>query len=223
MTARRLISTVLILSGIVLLGAAGRHYWRGFEAQREGMRAFTERREVSPLPTPPPAESPVATPAVRENPGIQGGTPEPTPAPNYPYGQPVARLRIPSAQIDVVVFGGADNAVLEKGPGHLPGSELPGEETGRNNCVITGHRDSHFRHLGWLRAGHRIEIETPSGHKESYKVVSREIVTPSAVRVLQPTRKPRLTLITCYHFNYVGAAPKRLVVVAEPLSIRHPS
>ena len=36
-------------------------------------------------------------------------------------------------------------------------------------------------------------------------------------------RVPRLTLITCYPFNYVGSAPKRLVVVAEPLSARHPS
>jgi len=52
--------------------------------------------------------------------------------------------------------------------------------------------------------------------------VSREIVKPDSVRVLQPTAKPRLTLITCYPFNYVGAAPKRLVVVAEPVS-RHPS
>ena len=37
---------------------------------------------------------------------------------------------------------------------------------------------------------------------------------PDSVRVLQPTAKPRVTLITCYPFNYVGAAPKRLVVVA---------
>jgi sortase A len=43
-------------------------------------------------------------------------------------------------------------------------------------------------------------------------------VYPDAVRVLQPTEKPRLTLITCYPFNWVGAAPQRLVVVAEPVS-----
>jgi sortase A len=52
-------------------------------------------------------------------------------------------------------------------------------------------------------------------------VVSREIVNPDDVRVLQATANPRLTLITCYPFNYIGPAPKRLVIVAEP--IRHPS
>jgi sortase A len=134
----------------------------------------------------------------------------------------VARLRIPSAEIDAIVFGGTDQATLEKGPGHVPGSEMPGEDTARKNCVITAHRDSHFRHLGWLRKGHRIELETPAGRTLDYRVVSREIVRPDAVRVLQPTAKPRLTLITCYPFNYIGAAPKRLVVVAEPVS-RHPS
>jgi len=42
-------------------------------------------------------------------------------------------------------------------------------------------------------------------------------VMPDTVRVLQPTASARLTLITCYPFNYVGPAPKRLVVVAEPV------
>ena len=88
--------------------------------------------------------------------------------------------------------------------------------------MITAHRDSNFRHLGWLRKGHRLSLETPAGRTLDYRVVSREIVKPDSVRVLQPTAKPRLTLITCYPFNYVGAAPKRLVVVAEPVS-RHPS
>ena len=98
-----------------------------------------------------------------ENPGISApNLPAATTAnePPYPWGKPVARLRIPSAEIDAIVFGGADNATLEKGPGHVPGSELPGEETGRKNCVITAHRDSNFRHLGWLRKGHRLSLET---------------------------------------------------------------
>src|SRR6185295_10019928 len=112
-------------------------------------------------------------------PGIDAALPLPAAAdagaPAYPYGKPVARLRIPAAEMDYVVFGGVDQPTLEKGPGHVPGSELPGQETSRNNCVITAHRDSHFRHLGWLRQGHRIELETPSGNI-SYRVVSREIV-----------------------------------------------
>ena len=214
MKGRRWVSTLLVLAGIALLAAAGLHYFRGYEAQREGRRAWEESRSPLPVPT-----LHVPRPSAKENPGISEPLPTPsageTQAAPYPQGQPIARLRIPSAKIDYVVFGGADQATLEKGPGHVPGTEMPGEDTSRRNCVITGHRDSHFRHLGWLREGHRIELETPSG-TVSYRVVSREIVKPDAVRVLKPTEKPRLTLITCYPFNYVGAAPDRLVVVAEP-------
>ncbi|HJW15267.1 MAG TPA: class D sortase [Thermoanaerobaculia bacterium] len=225
----RLISVLLVLAGVGLLAVAALHYFRGYEAQRTGRRAWEEAR-ARPVPT-----LHVPTPTAKENPSILQPSPPPSAeqpqAPPYPRGQPIARLRIPSAEMDYVVFGGADPETLEKGPGHVPGTEMPGEDTGRNNCVITGHRDSHFRRLGWLRKGHRIELETPSG-SFSYRVVSREIVKPDAVRVLQPTAKPRLTLITCYPFNYVGAAPERLVVVAEPvlpedhartLPARHPS
>jgi sortase A len=82
--------------------------------------------------------------------------------------------------------------------------------------VITAHRDSHFRRLGWLRKGHVVELETAAGTMK-YRVVSREIVTPQTVRVLNATKKPRLTLITCYPFDFIGSAPKRLIVVAEPM------
>ncbi len=221
MSGRRLVSAVLVIAGIILLAAAGLHYFRGFEAQREGRRTWEEARPAQPVPT---LHVPTPLP-FRENPGITAPSSAPaaveTPAPAYPYGQAIARLRIPSARIDCIVFGGADNATLEKGPGHVPGSELPGEETSRKNCVITAHRDSHFRHLGWLRKGQQIELETPTG-QISYRVVSREIVKPDAVRVLQPTAEPRLTLITCYPFNWVGPAPQRLVVVAEPVVSQSP-
>ena len=224
MSRRRLLSSLLVLAGIVLLGVAGLHYLRGYRAQSAGRREWEKARTPAVAATPDGTAATAAPATPRENPGISAPASPAAAAsiaPAYPYGKPVARLRIPSAEIDCIVFGGDDQATLEKGPGHVPGTEMPGEETSRKNCVITAHRDSHFRHLGWLRKGHRIELETPAG-QTSYRVVSREIVKPDAVRVLQPTKNPRLTLITCYPFNYVGAAPERLVVVAEPVS-RHPS
>jgi sortase A len=226
MSRRTLLSSLLILAGIVLLGVAGLHYLRGYRAQSAGRREWETARAPAALAATreATAAAAAATATPRENPGISApGSPATAVSsePAYPYGKPVARLRIPSAEIDSIVFGGDDQATLEKGPGHVPGTELPGEETSRKNCVITAHRDSHFRRLGWLRKGHRIELETPAG-ETLYRVVSREIVQPDAVRVLQPTKNPRLTLITCYPFNYIGTAPERLVIVAEPVS-RHPS
>ncbi|MEO8431825.1 MAG: class D sortase [Acidobacteriota bacterium] len=218
MRSRRTASLLLVLSGLFLLGVSGRHYVRGWLAQREARRTFESGRPGTPAPV-NPAFARVSDRLAfdvgdrGEIPTAPGGVPE-----GYPYGEPVARLRIPSARIDAIVFGGADQATLEKGPGHVPGTELPGADSPFHNCVITGHRDSHFRRLGWLQKGHEIDLESPPGTRRRYRVVSREIVTPSDVRVIQPTETPRLTLITCYPFNYVGPAPKRLVIVAIPVA-----
>jgi sortase A len=201
MNLRRLLALLLIVAGMLLCGTVALHAIRGFEAQTAGRRVLEERRAARR----PSADNPerVLAPTNGDRQQL------------YRLGQPIARLRIPSARIDAIVFEGSEPDILEKGPGHVPGTELPGRRSGLNNCVITAHRDSHFRNLGWLRKGHRIELETPES-EESYRVVSREIVDPSAVRVLLPTSKRRLTLITCYPFNFIGPAPQRLVVVAEP-------
>jgi sortase A len=201
MRLRRALSGLLIGAGVLLCAIAALHYLRGFEAQRAGRRVLDARGADRHRPA--------------EDPGIVPASPEAGLPQRYPVGQPIARLRIPSAHIDAIVFGGSDPISLEKGPGHVPSTELPGHRSGWNNCVITAHRDSHFRNLGWLRKGHQIDLETPES-QQTYYVVSREIVDPNAVRVLAATPKPRLTLITCYPFNFIGPAPKRLVVVAEP-------
>lgn len=219
MRARGLLGTVLIVTGLALCGAAGLHYWRGAVAQREGRAELERLRPTAADPSTPTTQQAAETQkqTQAENPSVsQPSVPAPTPELAYPYGRALARLRIPSAEIDVVVFGGADAAILEKGPGHVPGTALPGVDGPPNNCVLTGHRDSHFRHLGWLKPGHQVFLETPAGQM-SYRIVRREIVKPDAVSVLSPSEKPRLTLITCYPFNFIGPAPERLVLIAEPL------
>lgn len=192
----------MIAAGLGLCGAAALHYARGYRAQEEGRRAWDQQSRLRP-----PEENPAVFAVSRRMAGSRVGT-----------GEPIARIRIASAKIDYVVFEGTDSATLEKGPGHVPGTQLPGGPRGPNNCVITGHRDSHFRRLGWVHTGESVEIETPAGKTQKYVVVSRRVVDPTAVQVLDPTSAPRLTLITCYPFNYVGPAPKRLVLVADPAS-----
>jgi LPXTG-site transpeptidase (sortase) family protein len=206
---RRALSVVLTAAGVVLIGVAVLHYARGARAQREGSEVL--RKQFASGYTP-------SAMAKADRDDLPRGSVLSVSA-GYPFGQPIARIRIPSARMDWVVFAGTDDATLEKGPGHVPGTALPGQEGPPENCVITAHRDSHFRNLGWLRKGHTIELETAMGTKK-YRVVSREIVTPKAVRVLAATPAPRLTLITCYPFTYIGSAPQRLVVVAEPIGAK---
>ncbi len=126
-------------------------------------------------------------------------------------GSPLARLRIPKVQLDVAVIEGTRPKDLLKAPGHLEGSALPGEP---ENCILAGHRDLHFRRLGELRPGDRIEL-TSEGKVYSYNVESHRVISPSQRRVLEAGREPILTLITCYPFRFVGTAPKRYVVIAR--------
>ena len=209
LTLRRALAGLFVLAGLVLIGAAVLHYGRGARAQSEGRRVLARAAERGYVTATLPQERVSARDDLPRSAGVP-------PAEGYPTGEALGRIRIPAAEMDWVVFAGSDDATLEKGPGHVPGTAMPNQDYGPNNCVLTAHRDSHFRRLGWLRKGHVVELETATGTTK-YRVVSREIVTPKAVRVLAPTPRPRLTLITCYPFDFIGSAPKRLIVVAEPM------
>jgi len=95
----------------------------------------------------------------------------------------------------------------------MPGTALPGAE---GNCVIAGHRDTHFRPLESVREGDEVELETKYGTFR-YRIRSMEVVSPTNVASLLPTDDAVLHLITCYPFRYVGHAPKRMVIEAELL------
>lgn len=80
--------------------------------------------------------------------------------------------------------------------------------------AIAGHRDTFFRPLRVIRKNDVIQLTTLRG-EDQYRVASTEIVTPSNIRVLYPICQDALTLVTCYPFYYVGAAPNRFIVRAE--------
>ena len=126
-------------------------------------------------------------------------------------GEVFARLSIPRLRTELYVFEGTDHSELRRGPGHLEGSAEPGA---RGNCVIAGHRDTHFRALQYIRKGDTIEVATGQG-AFIYRVSSISIVGPEKTDALQPAGRPVLSLITCYPFRYIGAAPNRFVVRAD--------
>ena len=79
-------------------------------------------------------------------------------------GAVVGRLEIPRLNLSTVVFEGADQDVLERGAGHLPGSALPGD---RGNTVLAAHRDTFFRPLRGVRVGRpvcRLEFLAPTAN-----------------------------------------------------------
>lgn len=125
-------------------------------------------------------------------------------------GEMLGILDIPRIGLSSVVEQGADAHVLRNSVGHIPGTALPGES---GNAALAAHRDTYFRHLSELHAGDQILFHTIAGTYR-YTVQSTRIVPPTDTAVLASTRKPTLTLVTCFPFYYVGSAPKRFVLVA---------
>jgi LPXTG-site transpeptidase (sortase) family protein len=132
-------------------------------------------------------------------------------------GSAVAKLSIPRLNAVLYVVEGDDNGDLRRGPGHLIGTALPGQD---GNCVIAGHRDTHFRVLKDIRRGDEILLSR-DGQTFHYRVDEMSIVAPDNLTPLGPSHTPVLNLITCYPFYYVGSAPRRFIVHArledEPL------
>ena len=48
-----------------------------------------------------------------------------------------------------------------------------------------------------------------------YKIKSTRITTPDDTTVLEPTDFEKLTIYTCYPFEYIGSAPERFIIEAE--------
>ena len=125
-------------------------------------------------------------------------------------GETLAVLRIPSRNIEVPVFDSTNETALNRGSGHVTGTSLPGD---RGNVAIAAHRDGFFRSLEDIEIGDEIELTTLEG-QQTFRVSKLDVVDPLNVGVLNPTEDTAITLITCYPFNYVGAAPDRFIVRA---------
>ena len=122
----------------------------------------------------------------------------------------IGRIEIPRLRLSAVVVEGIGKTTLRRAVGHIPGTALPGQP---GNVGISGHRDTFFRPLKDLEIKDEIQFSTVNGDFR-YVVESLTVVDPNNVGVLAPTSENQLTLVTCYPFFYIGAAPKRFVVRA---------
>ncbi|HEX5615902.1 MAG TPA: sortase, partial [Acidimicrobiia bacterium] len=72
--------------------------------------------------------------------------PQPEAPPDDPYADvpivPVGSVVIPKIGLDHTVYEGIWLTVIDEGPGHWPGSAMPGE---RGNTVFPGHRVTNSR------------------------------------------------------------------------------
>ena len=219
MVPHRLRSTraIPVVALTLVLAATLTSCGRGASTPQTGNRAASETAAPAPAPTAPTAP---ATPA-RElawsgsvdmtlwSPGrvkaykaaLQQASP-PT----------LAILRIPRLKLEVPVYDGTTDAVLDLAAGRIEGTALPGT-TG--NVGIAAHRDGFFRVLKDIKEGDALVLDTPVA-TEQYRVEWIRITTPDDVSVIDATPGHAVTLVGCYPFYHVGAAPQRFIVRAVP-------
>jgi sortase A len=182
---RKVLSTVFIVTSIGLTMIAVDEYVDSFYSQQQAEAEWTGDSE---------APWTVSKPKVRP-----------------PSDAVFARLFFPRIDIQRFVIANATKKNLRHGPSWLAETVRPGD---RGNCVIAGHRDTHFRALKDVKAGDEIVVDY--GERVfTYRVKSMQVVQRTDTKLLRPTHQSVLTLVTCYPFYFAGPAPKRFIVRAE--------
>lgn len=187
------------------LGLAGLAWWVAFQVEvtrstRHDLARFAVLQAASLQDEGAPDQSLWSTERINAWRNVAG---EPAPP-------PVAVLRIPKIGLEVPVLPGTSERTLDHGVGLIEQTADPGTD---GNSGIAGHRDGFFRGLKDIAAGDAIRVDTLRG-TYVYRVERTWIVKPEDVSVLDPTREPSITLVTCYPFYFQGSAPLRFIVRA---------
>ena len=192
---RRVQIVLFLIAGV---GAA----WVALGSLRAAMFREVNIARIENASPPPAAASSISPPAADEAEADDDTTLGPDGV--------VGVLEIPRLKLSEVVASGDDDKTLKVAIGHLPDTPLP---WAKGNSVIAAHRDTHFRPLRDIHQGDIVRLKTRKGVLE-YIVKDTMIVEPSDVWVMAPSDDRRLTLVTCYPFNYIGSAPQRFIVQA---------
>jgi len=130
----------------------------------------------------------------------------------------LGRIAFPTTGLDAEFGAGVHPPVLERGPGHWPGTALPGQP---GNGVISGHRTTYthpFGDLDLLEPGDPIVL-TPAGAPAvpvTYRVVETSILPEAeyAQFVLRQPTDPAARELTLFACTPKGQRTHRIVVRA---------
>ena len=145
---------------------------------------------------------------------------------------PVARLRIPDAEVDLYVLADASGRSLAFGPGYWNGSAAPGSV---GNTIIAAHRDTHFSFLRLATPGQEMFLQTLDGREHRYRLMETRVLDSRRDRILIECRSAdahvahvlsvrhrvarRAAALRCNCRS--GANPKRVLTRLHGLSTSH--
>ena len=149
----------------------------------------TTTSTTTTLPTPiaPPADANAAEPVIE-----------------------LGKISIPAIDVEMGLYEGIRLTTLDLGPGHWPGTALPG--SARN--VVAGHRVSKhqvFLRINELEIGAEIIFETDAG-TFTYLVTDAQVIEPTDLWIISQTPAFTATLFACHP---PGSTAQRYAVFAE--------
>ena len=126
-------------------------------------------------------------------------------------------MRIPAIGVKTRFFSGVVDEVVENGPGHWPGTPMPGS---KGNSVFAGHRTTFtapFADLDLLRPGNRVSTRVGRNAAVTYRVYRTTVVPESeyADLVLKQPQKKHARIITLFACTPKGQRTHRIVVSAR--------
>jgi sortase A len=209
----RIISTMLITAGLVVLADAGLTVvWQEpLSAAYGSLKQGQAEDELNELEAEYPTPEDLAAVA-----GVSGDSARARILadrfePRMEDGEAIGRIEIPRIDLDIVVVQGTDTASLQKGPGHYKATSIPGQP---GTVAIAGHRTTYlapFRKINEIEDGDEIRIEMPYG-AFTYVAERHEIVDPGQVEIIEPVGYERLVLTACHPLY---SAAQRYAVFAK--------
>ena len=196
--AVRIVSTMLITAGIVVLVDAGLTLvWQEpLSAAYGSLEQGKAEDQLNDLEAQYPSAADLAALA-----GVNGSAAKARILadrfePQLEEGHAIGRIKIDPIDLDMVVVQGTETASLQKGPGHYKQTPLPGQP---GTVAIAGHRTTYlapFRHIDQIENGDEIRVEMPYA-AFTYTMYKHEVVDPSDVGILKPIGFDQLVLTAC--------------------------
>jgi len=230
--ALRVATTVVVVAVLITIGLSVRSYdHRGSASGTTAGQPAATPSSGTPTPSPAtsgPADVPLVTKMLDELRAGKKVTSEDDPLAGAPIEavstkvgvtSPIGRIQIPKLHVDQKLYNGVDDAALLNGPGHWPGTPLPGQ---KGNAVISGHRGTHtrpFLRVNLLKAGDKVIVT--AGDTTTTYAVQRVVIVPQSKYVpfvlKQPT-DPKAELLTLFACNPLTSHEQRIVVQAKAVN-----
>ena len=179
----RILSTTLITAGVIVLLDAGiTLLWEEpVSAAYASLKQGQASDELSDLESEFPASGDLAALHGVEGDAAQAKVLADLFEKRVQTGDALGRLQIDRIGLNTVFLQGTATGTLQRGPGHYPTTQLPGQA---GTVAIAGHRTTYgapFRTINEIRDGDEIRLVLPYA-AFNYEVEKHEIVDPGDVR-----------------------------------------